>query len=422
MKITLSALSMAILLALVGCSENENADAINDAFNEGEQEQTGDLIESVVVKGGNIRVEPGDTVQLTAIGTDLNGKVKDITSDVTWTSSHPDSASIDENGLVSAIAKSDTQYSLITFTATALGDASESAQVSVKDIAIDTITLSAPNAAVFACQPNSISSTIMFTDGYQGKVKSGELIWQALGNEQVVFSDDGLLYTSAAPGTNLNVTASYGDTQSNRYQLDVAATQVTSISFTNADKETIESVEIELGNRDQLHVLGHLDSQSYDITPIVQWQQQNDGLLHIATEQAINGAVLATSVGTGLVYAQCTDALNESLSVTVQSAGTGALTGIALSEGIESLSIEAGQTISQTLFANYEGLTSAVNITDASEVSVSNDLLNVSIKDAGSSDAAFEITALEDVSGASTLTFTFLDTRLVVEVTVTEPL
>ncbi|MEO2266251.1 Ig-like domain-containing protein [Pseudoalteromonas sp. YIC-656] len=410
-----------MMLTITGCSENENANAINDAFNKGEQEQTGDLIESIVVKGGNIRIEPGDTLQLTAIGTDLNGVTRDITSEVTWTSSHPESASIDEDGLVSAIAKSDTQYSLVTFTATALGDASETAQVSVKDIAIDTIILSTANAIVRACQPNTINSNIIFTDGYQGKIKSSELIWHAHNNEQTLFSEEGLLYTSAAPGTNLNITASYGDTQSNRYQLDVAATEVTSISFINSNDETVESIDIDLGSRDQLQIIGNLDELSYDITPIIQWQQQNEGLVHIATEKPNNGAILATNVGTGLIYAECTDNLIESLSVEVQSSGTGTLQDISLNDGLEKLSIVSGETQTLTLLANYDGLTNAVNVTDASDVSVSNDLLTVSIKDAGSSNAVLEVKASENVSGASTLTFKFLEARLVVDVAVTEP-
>ncbi|WP_462158672.1 Ig-like domain-containing protein [Pseudoalteromonas sp. GB56] len=420
MRATLSALSISTLFALTGCSENENADEINKAFNEEEQVQTGDLIESVVVYGGNIRIEPGDTVQLTAIGKDLNGKSKDISSDVTWKSSHPDSAAIDENGLVTAIAKADTQYSLITFTATALGDASESAQISVKDIAIESITLSSSSAEVYACQPNTIASTIIFTDGYQGKVQNGDLTWSSLNDNQTRFSENGELFTRAEPGSTLTISASYEQAQSNRYQLEVAASQISSIEFVDADSNNLDSLTMELGSRSTIGVSGKLGSQVYDLTPIIVWDQKNEDLVHVATDPQAIGSIIATSKGTGLIYAQCTDTLNESLSVEVESSAEGSLESITVNDGIEALTVNSGATQKLTVFANYQGLNSAINVSDATDVALSNDLLSVSLKNAGSDSAYLEITAATEVSGSSTITLEFLGQRIVLDTTITK--
>ncbi len=420
MRATLSALSISTLFALTGCSENENADEINKAFNEEEQVQTGDLIESVVVYGGNIRIEPGDTVQLTAIGKDLNGKSKDISSDVTWKSSHPDSAAIDENGLVTAIAKADTQYSLITFTATALGDASESAQISVKDIAIESITLSSSSAEVYACQPNTIASTIIFTDGYQGKVQNGDLTWSSLNDNQTRFSENGELFTRAEPGSTLTISASYEQAQSNRYQLEVAASQISSIEFVDADSNNLDSLTMELGSRSTIGVSGKLGSEVYDLTPIIVWDQKNDDLVHVATDPQAIGSIIATSKGTGLLYAQCTDTLNESLSVEVESSAEGSLESIAVNDGIEALTVNSGATQKLTVFANYQGLNSAINVSDATDVALSNDLLSVLLKNAGSDSAYLEITAATEVSGSSTITLEFLGQRIVLDTTITK--
>ena len=65
-----------------------------------------DAIASVTIEGDTTNMMAGDTRQLTAVLRNVSGDV--LTGDVSWQSNDPDIASIDDNGLVSAVTDGKT--------------------------------------------------------------------------------------------------------------------------------------------------------------------------------------------------------------------------------------------------------------------------------------------------------------------------
>ncbi|WP_138542774.1 hypothetical protein [Pseudoalteromonas ruthenica] len=410
MNKTLLASSLLLSLGMLsGCSDNDNANSINTAFEKERQRQSGELIESISITGGGIRIEPGDELQLKATGVDSKGDSRDITKEVIWQSSHPDFASINDEGKITAKAQSDTEQGLVTFTATTINDVSESIEVSIKDIQVASLTLSANSARAYACQPNTITTAVTYDDGYQGTVDNNKLTWEVAGSATAYINDFGVLYTSDSSGDDLQVRASYAQANSNQLSFTTAPTQITSIRFVDSDEQSYESLDLDLGERETLQVRGALNEQSVDVTPGVNWAENNNAIAYIETNPRFSGAVLATEKGDGLVYASCSDSVQDSISLSVTSAQEGELSAIFINDNSETISLNAGESTEIRVYADYTGFSDNINVTDASTWIINNSLVTATLNKRASDEVYLNVTAKPGVSGDALMTFGFLE-------------
>ncbi|WP_100912375.1 Ig-like domain-containing protein [Pseudoalteromonas spongiae] len=114
-KFKLLPLALATAVVLSGCSESDDPAALIKAVELESQRANGTLVEKIEFNGSGVRLRAGQTHQLVAMGTDSKGDVRDVSKEVTWTSSNTDVATIDSSGLVTAVKALADNQGLVTF-------------------------------------------------------------------------------------------------------------------------------------------------------------------------------------------------------------------------------------------------------------------------------------------------------------------
>ena len=158
-----------------------------------------------------------------------------------------------------------------------------------------------------------------------------------------------------------------------------------------------------------MQVRGTLNEQSVDVTPGVNWAENNNAIAYIETNPRFSGAVLATEKGDGLVYASCSDSVQDSISLSVTSAQEGELSAIFINDNSETISLNAGESTEIRVYADYTGFSDNINVTDASTWIINNNLVTATLNKRASDEVYLNVTAKPDVSGDALMTFGFLE-------------
>ena len=132
-KYKLLPLAMASAFMLSACSDSDDPAALVKAVKLESQRANGTIIESIEFTGSDIRLRPGQTHKLIAMGTDSKGDVRDVTEEVTWTSSNTDVATINSSGLVTAVKALEDNQGIVTFTATTINEIEATTELSISE-------------------------------------------------------------------------------------------------------------------------------------------------------------------------------------------------------------------------------------------------------------------------------------------------
>ncbi len=172
--------------------------------------------ESVVVESDVSEVPVGRVIEFTAQVNYVGGYSEDgVSSDVTWTSSDPSIATVDENGNVTGVTEGS-----VTITAELNGTTSEAFELEVGPAALDDIDLSTSQIG-----PNEyqLTATGAYSDGSSRDI-TDEVTWEQLGGEEFGTVDEtgkmtvisvGIVSVRATLGSvttrvNINVTTGAG--------------------------------------------------------------------------------------------------------------------------------------------------------------------------------------------------------------------
>ena len=169
------------------------------------------VITGITINTGG-SVEVGGTKQLTAVATYSDGSSKDVTGEVTWSSSDSGIATIDPTGLATGISVGD-----ITVTA-AFGGVSGSATLSVTPSAIVSIVVTPASASIPVKGQQQFTATAMYANGNSTDV-TAKASW-ASSKENVATVVAGLASAKAAGTTD--ITATLSNVRSNLAALTVA--------------------------------------------------------------------------------------------------------------------------------------------------------------------------------------------------------
>jgi hypothetical protein len=161
--------------------------------------------------GGSVEV--CGTKQVTAIATYSDGSTRDVTTEVTWSSSDPGIATIDATGLATGISAGD-----VTITA-ALSGVSGPAPLSVTPSGIVSIVLTPASASIPVNGKQQFTATAMYANGNSTDV-TAKASW-ASSKENVATIVAGLASGKAAGTTD--ITATFCNVTSNLAALTVAA-------------------------------------------------------------------------------------------------------------------------------------------------------------------------------------------------------
>lgn len=86
-----------LLVGVVGCGSDTDSSELVKAIKLEKLRSEGTIIESVTIVDNQTRLRVGEQYQLSATGIDSNGETRDITNELTWTSSNTDVATVNSN-------------------------------------------------------------------------------------------------------------------------------------------------------------------------------------------------------------------------------------------------------------------------------------------------------------------------------------
>jgi uncharacterized protein YjdB len=239
------------------------------------------------------------TQQLTATGSYSDGSSRDLTALVTWSSSSTAVATIDTNGLVTAVAAGSSNVSA------ALGSVSQSTTVTVTAPTITSISVTPVGLTLGIGINQQYTATATYSDGSSQDLASG-VTWSSSSTSVATASNTGVVTTVGAGNTTITATVgSLSDTST----LTVVAAHLLSIAVSPA------TPSIAVGTTQQFSAVGSFDDGSTQLLTSVTWSSLAPG---VAT---VTSAGLATAVGTGSTTISATSGgVTGSASLTVSAA------------------------------------------------------------------------------------------------------
>lgn len=332
---------------------------------------------SVSPAAGNVSVAVGQTAQFRAFGASQMGSgtptTAEITNSVHWTTVNPSVATIDANGLATAVAPGKTIVTAISDGLTASSDITVTASGSGSGSGSPYINITPATATEsFLGETTQFIATGSLTGGISQSLTS-QVQW-ASSNTQVASITSGGLATAVGSGTT-TITAQSGGTIATA-TMTVTLTGTSSNSSLNLIPGSATASFV--GETTQFIALGNLGSgtTTQDLTSNLTWASSDvsvatvdkNGLVTAIGAVTGQGTTTITATGTttsgSLVTATATLSLNStagtvilpSLATYMTGAGTGTITGCVLTGGATSCSqnvINCGTGTNPSCTANF---------------------------------------------------------------------
>ncbi|MBH0058770.1 Ig-like domain-containing protein [Pseudoalteromonas sp. SWXJZ94C] len=397
-----------LLTGIVGCgSDSESADLVKAVTLE-KLRTEGTIIESVTIENDQTRLRAGEKHQLSATGLDSNGETRNVTNELTWTSSNTDIATVSNSGLVTAVANLSANQGIITITGTTINDISGEGEMSISDEAVTSIQLkqaSPETGNINTCINANINGDVTYADGYISLSTVKDMSFVLDDTTTASIDSDGTLYTSAAEIENTSITAKINDITD---QLIVTADPV---NLENIDVlvngDSTDIITLNVGSRLQVNAQASLvnDESAFDINSTISWSVPNTNNVGITTEDSENVTLFALKPGVTQLIGTCG---GKQQVVAVEVTGSATLDSIQINDGESPLVLEPLQTIDLTLTANYSTSPSSLNVTEFADWSLNgSDIVSAEIIDPGTNQALYRITSTSSANGTAIVSVTY---------------
>lgn len=282
---------------------------------------------TITVTPAQAVIPPQTTQQFQAFGNypGEGDKVDDITTKVDWNSSNPAVATVNSNGLATAIAVGTT-----TITAN-LGATKGTATLTVTSATLTSIFVTPANSSLPAQIPQQFTATGTYSDSTAHDVTS-LVTWNSSNTVVATISSSGLV-TPVAVGTT-TITATTGGISGNT-NLTVTSATLSSIAVAPAD------INLAVQLTQQFVATGTFsDSTTHDLTSLVAWNSS------APTVAAISATGLATAVAQGKTTITATlGGISGTTTITVTS---GMLTSISITPPTPSIKVGTTQPFAVT--------------------------------------------------------------------------
>ncbi len=296
-------------------------------------------LNSVVVAPTDSSTPAGTTRQFTATGFLNDDTTRDITREVTWTSSNPLVATIDSNGLATTFSPGTTVITATSSMATSAPNVgSAKTTLTVSSAVLNSINVQPANAVLPPGVTQAFTANGIFSDGVTVNITS-QVAWSS-SNVAIATIDATGIATTVATGT-ATITAVSG-TISGSTTLNVNASTLSSITVGPAGPTAIQTMPA--GLTQQFTAIGtYSDNTSYDLTGQVTWTSSNPA---VAT---VNSNGLATVAGAGTTTITATrGAISKASTLNVNAV---ALSSISVTPA--SATLQLGETRKYTATATY---------------------------------------------------------------------
>jgi len=230
---------------------------------------------SVVPAASSIPVHT--TQQFSATGSYADGSSSDLTALVTWKSGSTAVATVDINGIVTAVAPGTSTISA------SIGGVTGSTTLTVNAPTISSISITPVDLTLAIGINQQFTATATYSDGSTQDLASG-VTWSSSSSSVVSINGSGVATTAGAGQTT--ITATVGSLS------DTTTVTVVPAHLISIDVEP-KAVAIAMGTEQQFSAVGTFDDGSTQLLTSVTWTSSLPGTA------TINPSGLATAVGTG---------------------------------------------------------------------------------------------------------------------------
>src|SRR6478736_4168426 len=217
------------------------------------------------------------TEQFSATGSYADGSSSDLTALVTWKSASTAVATVDVNGLVTAVAPGSSNGSA------SIGGITGSTTLTVTAPTISSISITPVDLTLAIGINQQFTATATYSDGSSQDLASG-VTWSSSSSSVVSINGSGVATTAGAGQTT--ITATVGSLS------DTTTLTAVSAHLISIDVEP-KAVSIAVGTTLQFSAVGTFDDGSTQLLPSVTWTSSVPGTA------TVGASGLATSVGTG---------------------------------------------------------------------------------------------------------------------------
>jgi hypothetical protein len=397
-------------IVILGCDSDNNAKALAKAVELESQRAKGTIIESVTIIGATTRLKVGETHQLSALGIDTNLDERDVTTELTWSSSDTNIATVTNKGLVTAIANSTELQGIVTITGTTINDIFAQGEISVSDEQVSALTLKQINPSsgdINTCIDAIIVADVTYLDNYTSLNVTKDITFSVDADTTASIDSLGVLYTSNSEIENTTIT---GTVNSISNQLNVTSNpkNLDSIDVMLAE-EKVNIIPVNVGDRVTIKSQANVDSSVSDdpisIDNNVTWQSKDQSLAGLTLSGTTKGSLLALKPGVTEVYATCGGVVG---SATLEIKGDATLDSLMINQGEESITFNAKESIEITVMAQFEEATSDLNVTEFSTLRFSeNDLITSELLSTGTGTAKYKVKSTSSTTGEVILTVSY---------------
>ena len=182
-------------------------------------------VEEITLDFGSVELKATETVQLTATVLPENATDKSVA----WSVSDPEIATVDENGLVTAVA-----VGTATVTATASSGLTAECVVNVIPTPVESITLSLDNAIMRLWETVTLTAEVTPADATDRTV-----VWSSSDNGVADVDSEGIVTATGIGTATITATAADGSGVSATCEIEVTAPLATSITL---DRDAIDAI------------------------------------------------------------------------------------------------------------------------------------------------------------------------------------
>lgn len=413
-KIKLKPSSVLLITSLVvvistisGCNSDNNSDDLANAVKIESQSAQGTIIKKVTIIDGHKRLKVGETHQLSAVGLDSNNETRDITNEISWSSSDISIAAVNSKGLVTAIANSTINQGIVTITGTTINGVVGEDEISVSSAEVTAINLKQSSPAteyIDTCLDAAIKGDVTYEDGYISYNTTKDMIFSVDENSTAKIDTDGNLYTSAAAIENTIVTAKISDILG---KLTVTAdpSNLNEVNILVGDEKT-STITLNVGDR--IKVDGQAISSSgkqFMINNTIHWSQESSGYTGITTTGENKGKLFALKPGVTQLTGGCGGKQTTAAMIVK---GDANLNTIQINDGSDIINLAPFESVELTLTANYTSTPATINVSEFSQWSINSNLLKGELTALGTDKANYKLTSTSN-SNSTVVVFVTYD-------------
>ncbi|MBB1386710.1 Ig-like domain-containing protein [Pseudoalteromonas sp. SG45-5] len=398
-----------LLTSIIGCGADDKSDDLIKAVTLEKLRSEGTIIESVTIENAQTRLRVGDKHQLSATGIDSKGKKRDVTKELTWSSSDSDIATVSDSGLVTAIANSSADQGLVKITGTTINDISGNGEISISNAAVASIKLkqaSSQTGNINTCIDAKINGDVSYTDGYISLNTIKDMSFSVDNSTTATIDSDGTLFTSAPSIEKTQITASIGTVTA---QLNVTSDpkNLESINLLVDDVAT-DTITLNVGDRMQLKAQANLSNtdSTFNIDNSISWSQLNtDDYVGITTDKNNKGVIFALKPGSTKLIGQCG---GKQKIATLEVKGDASLNTIQINDGESTLTLEPLKTIDLVLTANYTTTPTSLNVTEFADWNLNgSSIVEGKLINAGTKEALYRLTSKSSTNNTAVISVTY---------------